>query len=263
MTNQKGKDRLIVALDVPTHKQAFELVACLDNVSFFKVGLELLLAGDLLGFLRRLQERRSQDGGVFVDLKTAGDIGNTIARVVRQLQSLNVKFLTLTETVPLALTLANVRTIRTARGSDLKPQLLMVPMLSSLDKNDLLQGGLEVDDLDVYIRERGRKMLSAGCDGLIVSGQAIRACRDAFPSTVIVSPGIRPVWAQADDHKRHATPAQAINLGADYLVVGRPITQNQDPRNAAARIIDEIDKALETGGESATNPIQLHQALAP
>jgi orotidine-5'-phosphate decarboxylase len=88
----RGQDRLIVALDVPTHDRAFELVDLLDNVGFFKIGLELLLAGDLLRFLQRLQEQKRQDTGVFVDLKLGGDIGNTIASLVRQRQPLNVKF---------------------------------------------------------------------------------------------------------------------------------------------------------------------------
>ena len=90
----------------------------LDNVSFFKVGLELLLAGDLLGFLQKLQARRQHDGGVFVDLKLGGDIGNTIASLIRQLQPLNVKFWTSAESVPLAITLNSVKAARTARGSD-------------------------------------------------------------------------------------------------------------------------------------------------
>jgi orotidine-5'-phosphate decarboxylase len=239
-----GKDRLIVALDVPTHARAFELVDQLDNVSLYKVGLELLLAGNLLGFLQELQERRGQAGGVFVDLKTAGDIGHTIAAMIRQLQSLNVRFLTLTETVPRAMTLATVKAIVAARGTAHNPQLLMVPVFSSLDEEDLRDGETKFTDIDSYIVERGRKMLDGGCDGLIVSGQAIKACRAAFPSTVIVSPGIRPAWAPPNDHKRLTTPGDAISLGADYLVVGRPITTFSNPKEAAQRIIDEIDAAL-------------------
>jgi orotidine-5'-phosphate decarboxylase len=88
-------------------------------------------------------------------------------------------------------------------------------------------------------------MIDGGCDGLIVSGHAIGACRKAFPApVVIVSPGIRPAWAPPDDHKRATTPLEAIGLGADYLVVGRPITRESDPRGAAQRVIDEIDAAL-------------------
>jgi orotidine-5'-phosphate decarboxylase len=251
-----GKDRLIVALDVPTHAEAFSLVDRLDNVSFFKVGLELFMAGDVLGFLKELQERRANEGGVFVDLKLAGDIPETVASLIRACMTLNVKFLTLVESVPLAITLATVRAARAARGAARDPQLLMVPLLSSLDATDLKAGG-ENQDVNAYIVERGRAMISHGCDGLIVSGDAIRACRQAFGAAVtLVSPGIRPAWATLDEkyhHKRFTTPAQAIRLGADYLVVGRPITRNSDPKRAAQRVIDEIDGAFRETEPSNTS----------
>ena len=239
----RGRDRLIVALDVPTHGHALELVDLLDNVGFFKVGLELLLAGDLLRLLQRLQDQRQQNAAVFVDLKLGGDIGNTIASLVRQLQSLNVKFLTLVESVPLAITLNSVKAAREARGLAPDPQLLIVPCLSTMDQEDLRESGINTD-LDSYIVQRARVMINGGCDGLIVSGQAIKLCRSAFPAAVIVSPGIRPAWASPNDHKRLTTPREAIGLGADYLVVGRPITRAPDPRAAAQLIIDEIDAAL-------------------
>ena len=92
-------------------------------------------------------------------------------------------------------------------------------------------------------------MLGYGCDGLIVSGDAIGACRERFgDSCTIVSPGIRPEGMSSDDHKRFTTPTEAIRLGADYLVVGRPITQAQDPKSAAQNIIDEIERASRTLG---------------
>jgi orotidine-5'-phosphate decarboxylase len=239
----RAQDRLIVALDVPTHGRALELVDLLDNVGFFKVGLELLLAGDLLRLLQRLQEQRQQNAAVFVDLKLGGDIGNTIASLVRQLQALNVRFLTLVESVPLAITLNSVKAAREARGLASDPQLLIVPCLSTMDEEDLRESGINTD-LDSYIVQRARVMINGGCDGLIVSGQAIKLCRNAFPTAVIVSPGIRPAWASPNDHKRLTTPREAIGLGADYLVVGRPITRAPDPRAAAQLIIDEIDAAL-------------------
>jgi orotidine-5'-phosphate decarboxylase len=239
----RGQDRLIVALDVPTHDRAFELVDLLDNVGFFKIGLELLLAGDLLRFLQRLQEQKRQDTGVFVDLKLGGDIGNTIASLVRQLQPLNVKFLTLVESVPLAITLNSAKAAREARGAASDPRLLIVPCLSTMDQDDLRESGISTD-LDSYIVQRARVMIDGGFDGLIVSGQAIKFCRSAFPTAVIVSPGIRPAWASPNDHKRLTTPREAISLGADYLVVGRPITRASDPRAAAQLIIDEIDAAI-------------------
>ncbi len=242
-TDLLGKDRLIVALDVPTHEQAFELVEKLENVSFFKVGLQLLMAGDILGFIQRLQKRRPSQGGVFVDLKLSGDIGNTITRLVEGCLDLNVKFITLVESVPKAITVRTLQAARQARKGARDPRLLMVPLLSSLNADDLRAAGMQ-DDATAYILTRGKAMLDYGCDGLIVSGEAIQACRAEFPDRDIVSPGIRPTWAATNDHKRVTTPSQAIRFGADYLVVGRPIYNASDPRAAAQKIIDEIDEAL-------------------
>lgn len=260
MTDLKAKDRLIVALDVPSHERAFELVDQLDNVSFFKVGLELFLRGDVLGFIKQLQDRRAGQGGVFVDLKLSGDIGNTITRLIEGCVALNVRFITLVESTPLAITLATLRTARKARGSAEFPRFLMVPLFSSLDTEDLLQAGVRRTATE-YIVERGQEMLKHGCDGLIVSGEAIKVCRETFgPQVDIVSPGIRPTWASADDQKRITTPTQAIRMGADYLVVGRPITQNSDPRGAAQRVISEIDAAVERSETEADSPRVLESA---
>ena len=248
----RGKDRLIVALDVPTHERAFELVDKLDNVSFFKVGLELFMAGGMIGFLRHLQERRASQGGVFVDLKLSGDIGNTITRLVESCMVLNVKFITLVESAPSAITVRTLQAARRARKGARDPRLLMVPLLSSLNADDLRAAGIR-GSLTDYIVARGKTMLDHGCDGLIVSGEAIKACRDVFPDADIVSPGIRPRWATADDHKRITTPSQAIRFGADYLVVGRPVYNDKDPRAAAQKIIDEIDEALEEKARLSTS----------
>ncbi len=260
-----GKDRLIVALDVPTHKQAFELVEHLDNVSFFKVGLQLLMAGDILGFIRRLQESRASQGGVFVDLKLSGDIGNTITRLVEGCIALNVKFITLVEAQQSAITIRTLQAAQEARGTARNPRFLMVPLFSSLDNADLLQTTGKHIDATTYIVERGREMLQHGCDGLIVSGTAIQECRAAFGDTVdIVSPGIRPHWAQANDHKRHTTPTQAIQFGADYLVVGRPIYTDSNPHDAAQRIIDEIDNAQAQATQtSPVRPRSSHPVASP
>ncbi len=259
-----GKDRLIVALDVPTHKQAFELVERLDNVSFFKVGLQLLLAGDMLGFIRRLQESRASQGGVFVDLKLSGDIGNTITRLVEGCMALNVKFITLVEAQQSAITIRTLQTAREVRGTARYPRFLTVPLFSSLDNADLLQATGKHIDATAYIVERGGAMLQYGCDGLIVSGTAIQECRAAFGGTVdIVSPGIRPHWAQTHDHKRHTTPTQAMQFGADYLVVGRPIYTASSPHDAAQRIIDEIDQAqAQAARTSPIRPRSSHSAAS-
>ena len=243
MEQLTGKDRLIVALDVPTVDQALRIVDRLDNVSFFKIGLQLFMTGGLLTLLERLRGTKR----VFVDLKVPGDIANTITAVIDMCVENNVAFLTLSESMPLP-AIAAAKAARTVRHSE-APKLLIVPFLSSLDAGDLpaISGGAR--DLETYILGRAHAAIEAGCDGVVASGQAIQVCRQAFARpTMIVRPGIRTAGASTDDHKRHTTPAQAIRLGADYLVVGRPILKDPDPREAARRIIAEIDRALDGGG---------------
>ena len=233
-----GADRLIVALDLRSVDLALRAVEELDNVSFFKVGLQLFLTGGLPTLLQSLRGKR-----VFVDLKVPGDIANTIGAVIDLCVDQGVTLLTLSESMPRAAIGAAVAA-RNARGRA-EPKLLSVPFLSSLGADDLAEMIGAGDDLETYVLKRAKAALDAGCDGLIASGPAIAWCRAAFPApTLIVSPGIRPDGAAADDHKRHTTPAQAIRSGADYLVVGRPILQDADRRGAAERVIREIDAAL-------------------
>lgn len=244
---KEGKDRLIVALDVRSHGEAERLVEALENVSFFKIGLRLFLAGDLYGLVRRIQEQRR--GGIFIDLKMAGDISNTITDFVDHAVELGIRFVTLAEGRDDVFTRHSLSAGRKARGRNPFPQFLMVPLLSSLTPANFGRPELGAED---YIVERGGEMLAAGCDGLIVSGAAIGACRAAFgPDVTLVSPGIRPHWSAADDHVRLTTPSDAIRLGADYLVVGRPIRTATDPRAAAQRVIDEIDEQLRALDERA------------
>jgi orotidine-5'-phosphate decarboxylase len=228
-------ERLIVALDVPTVDEALRAVERLDNVGFFKVGLQLFLTGGLSSLLQALESKK-----VFVDLKLPGDIGNTIAAVIDQCVARRVEFLTLSESMPVA-AIRSAKAAREARGST-NPKLLTVPLLSSLDESDL-PPEVRGTSLDAYILNRARRALDAGCDGVIASGEAIRICRNGVPEAIIVSPGIRPSGSSTDDHKRLTTPAQALQMGADYLVVGRPILKSPEPRDAAARIIDEITQA--------------------
>ncbi len=232
-----AKDRLIVALDVPSVDEALRAVEKLSNVSFFKIGYQLFITGGLPKLLDMLRDKH-----VFVDLKVPGDIANTIAAVVELCVDARVAFLTLSESMPPP-AVRVAKATREARHSDF-PKLLTVPFLSSLEAADLTEIAGETD-LETYILGRAHRAIENGCDGIIASGEAIRFCRRAFPHpTIIVSPGIRPKWADANDHKRHTTPAEAIALGADYLVVGRPILKDRNPYDAAARIIDEIDAGL-------------------
>lgn len=238
MEHLTGRERLIVALDVPIVDEALRVVDQLDNVSFFKVGLQLFITGGLPTLLQSLRHKQ-----VFVDLKVPGDISNTIAAVVDFCVSTNVRLLTLSESMPPSV-IAAAKAARTAKHSP-HPKFLTVPYLSSLDAGDLPVEASDARDLDAYILRRAGAALAAGCDGVIASGTAIRLCREAFPEpTIIVSPGIRPAGASTDDHKRSTTPAEAIRLGADYLVVGRPILKHSTPRDEAERIIAEIAGAL-------------------
>jgi orotidine-5'-phosphate decarboxylase len=233
---RSGRDSLIVALDVPTVDIALRTVESLDNVSFFKVGLQLFLTGELPRLLEALRQK-----SLFVDLKVPGDIANTIGSVVDICVTMGVRFLTLSESMPLS-AIKGAKIARDRHGSKI-PEFLTVPFLSSLDRDDL-QAMTGDNDVTTHILTRARAALEAGCDGVVASGREINVCRVAFPQTIIVSPGIRPMGSSNDDHKRFTTPSEAIRLGADYLVVGRPILKSNAPRQVAESIIAEIDQAL-------------------
>jgi orotidine-5'-phosphate decarboxylase len=242
MSAPRGEERLIVALDVPAQDDALRLVEDLDGVvSFFKVGLELFMGGAMWDLVERLARERR----VFVDLKIPDDIGETIRRAVALPAGLGVRFLTFSAHLP-----ATIAAAVAARAGREHPKLLGVPLLSSLDGADL-RGifGEGAPDVDAYVERRARTMVGAGCDGLIASGGSIGKLRSLFPRDVIlVSPGIRPGGSAADDHKRLATPSEAVAMGADYLVVGRPIRNAPDRaarRRVASGIIEEMDAAFE------------------
>ena len=229
MTPIKARDRLMVALDVPDAAQAVKLVAALsDSVSFYKIGMELAYGG---GFA--LVERLvAEDKQVFVDLKLH-DIPNTVERAVAQIARLGATFLTVH---------AYPQTMRAARaganGSPLK--LLAVSVLTSCDDADLAEAGYGYNVRDLVAR-RGAQAKAAGIHGLVASpAEAAMLRAIAGPQMLIVTPGVRPSGASAGDQKRVATPGRAIADGADYLVVGRPVTQAADPRAAADAIVAEI-----------------------
>jgi len=236
-----AQDRLIVALDVPTVDVALRAVDELSNVSFFKIGYQLFVTGGVPRLLNALQDKF-----VFLDLKVPGDIANTIAAVIDLCVNSGVMFLTLSESMPPAA----IRVAKATRdaGQSETPKLLTVPFVSSLDATDLQEITGE-RDLESFIVQRAGRAIESGCDGIIASGDAIRVCRQAFPHpTLIVSPGIRPAGSSTNDHKRHTTPAEAMRLGSDFVVVGRPILSSPAPRDAAKRIIAEIEMALRSVG---------------
>ena len=238
MAGKSARDRLIVALDVSTRAEAVALIERLgDSVRFYKIGWQLFMSGEWRQLFDDLQGK-----SVFVDLKIPGDIGNTMKSVVDFCVERRIEFLTLSENVPAPAVQGLVRN----RGRSEVPRFLSVLFLSSLDETDLTRiHGRGADEFDTFLVERARAALEAGCDGVIASGESIRLMRESFDKRItIVSPGIRPAGASTDDHKRMTTPEEAIRLGADYLVVGRPIRSAADPRAAARRILDEMDGVL-------------------
>ena len=231
-------DRLIVALDVIEESEAKKLVDALDGVvSFYKINTMLIFTTWGMKFVGEILVGKN----LFVDLKL-GDIGATIRGSVEQITNLNtVKFITLGPAAGADAYGAATQ----GRGSG-TPEILAIPVLSSIDEDDfrqMLGGQFERKDLIRYADSRAEVALASGCDGLIASGELIGRFRGKFPDATIVSPGIRLSGSPTDDHKRTATPEEAIRNGADYLVVGRPITQSPEPAEVAREIIKRIEKA--------------------
>jgi orotidine-5'-phosphate decarboxylase len=227
-SSQTGpRDRLIVALDVPTARAALDIVARLgDAVSFYKVGHELLFDGGL-DVARALKDQGKR---VFLDMKLL-DIGNTMERSVANAARLGVDFLTIH-----GHDTKSVRAAVMGRGaSTLK--LLAVTVLTNLTAEDVAEQGHALAPADL-VMHRARLAQSAGADGVIASGQEAAAIRaTAGPDFLIVTPGIRLQGGEAGDQSRVMTPDAALAAGASHLVVGRPITGATDPRYAAEAII--------------------------
>lgn len=142
-----GKNRLIVALDVPDHEQAMTLVRELDNVFFFKIGLELIVAGNVPELIHILQNERSEESSIFIDLKVSGDIGNTITRFVRTCTTHRIKFITVGGPAEYTLKSGVIQTAVTARDGSEYPKILGVPLLSSAS---LSNAGIEASTLPEY-----------------------------------------------------------------------------------------------------------------
>lgn len=243
----KPQDRLIVALDVPSTREALELVEQLgDTVSFYKIGLELLMAGGMETLLRQLVAGKK----VFVDLKLPSDIPETVRRVVQVAAEIGVTFLTLSNSA----TRTTIQTAVKGRGDRPDPKLLYVPFLSSLDRSDFTElYGEGASNFESFLENKTRLAKAHGSDGFIVSGQEIALLRKWYPDVVLVSPGIRPAGSATDDHKRSCTPAEAIELGADYIVVGRPIRNASERKAAAQSIIDEIASSISRSSPQAAS----------
>lgn len=218
-------DRLIFALDVANTDIARQLVTDLgDAVTFYKLGLELCMAG---GYFELLDWMVQQDKRIFVDLKFF-DVPATVASAVRNLRNRGVTYATVH---------GNQSIMEAAGEAKGDVKILAVTALTSLDRGDLDDLGFQCD-IDELVLSRARRSLEAGCDGVIASGLELDAMRRVVDDKLLViTPGIRPVENRPDDdQKRVVTVEDAFLKGADHIVVGRPIKNAADPRAAAQAI---------------------------
>ena len=232
------KDRLIVALDVPTAAQAREMARQLGGICrWVKVGLELYLAAGA----SIVEELASQGFSVFLDLKFH-DIPNTVAGAVRSASSMGASLLTVHAAGGPAMLAAAAEAAAAQANS---PRLLAVTVLTSMDAAQLAAIGVDASPADQVLR-LARMARNSGIDGLVCSAEEIRVLRQELgPAMQLVIPGIRPVGSEVGDQKRISTPADAIRAGANALVVGRPITKASNPAQAAEAILKEIASAVD------------------
>jgi orotidine-5'-phosphate decarboxylase len=230
-----ARERLIVALDVPYEAGALAMVQRLGNlVQWFKVGLELYLAEGN----RIIEKIRECGHSVFLDLKLH-DIPNTVAGAVKSVSSSGAGMLTVHAAGGPAM-LAAAQDAAAAMAS--APRLLAVTVLTSMDAAQLQSTGVCCSPSEQVLRLAGLAQ-EAGIRGFVASSLEIARLHAAYPDSTLVIPGIRPAGANVGDQKRVATPGSAVADGADYLVVGRPITQAADPAAAALTILDEMEAA--------------------
>jgi orotidine-5'-phosphate decarboxylase len=228
------RDKLIIGLDVPSVEEARTVVERIgDAGTFYKIGYQLAYAG---GF-EFARELIGQGKKVFLDLKLH-DIGNTVEAGVRSVARLGATFLTVH---------AYPQTMRAAMagkaGTSLK--ILAVTVLTSYDDNDLVEAGYAPVTAAELVARRAGQARDLGIDGIVCAAtEAERVRAIVGPDRLIVTPGIRPAGADAGDQKRIVTPAEGIRLGADHLVVARPIVKAADPRAAAEAIVREIARSV-------------------
>jgi orotidine-5'-phosphate decarboxylase len=226
----KATDKIVVALDVATKSEAMRLVEQLrEQISFFKIGLQLYTT-EGPEIVRAL---RATGAKVFLDLKLH-DIPNTVARAVESAAKLGVQMLT----IHLSGGSEMIRAAVAARKREMS--ILGVTVLTSSTQQTLDEIGIE-EQLDRQVLRLGNLGVEAGIDGLVASPFEARFLRSEFGDKIkIVVPGVRPSGSEPGDQKRFMTPREAIEAGADYLVIGRPITAHKDPPEAVEKILEEL-----------------------
>jgi orotidine-5'-phosphate decarboxylase len=239
MNHEYAANRIIIALDVEDKIKALKLVDMLKDAEIFKIGLRLFSA-EGPPFLKEMTARGKQ---VFLDLKFH-DIPNTVAQAVRVCVGYGVRMMTLhaaggSEMISGA---AEAAEEEAARIGIPKPILLAVTVLTSMKADNLEEIGLAPDP-EAQVARLARLAKKAGAGGIVCSPKEILVVKEAvggekdFP---VVTPGIRPAWAAANDQKRIMTPSEALEIGADYLVIGRPVIAAPSPEHAFHRILEEI-----------------------
>jgi orotidine-5'-phosphate decarboxylase len=236
MSQLATRDRLIVALDVSRAAEARRIVAALgDSVSTYKIGKQLFTAEGP----QVVRDLITAGRGVFLDLKYH-DIPNTVGAAVREAAALGVSMLTVHASGGEKMLRAAAEA---AARSENKPLVLAVTVLTSLDQADLEEVGV-LGDMSIQVLRLATLAKRAGCGGIVTSAREARAVRDRLGDHLaILVPGVRPAGSDAGDQARIATPAEAIQAGASFVVVGRPITAAADPVKAAGQILAEIDQA--------------------
>ena len=235
------EDRIIVPLDVPTEAKAIALVEQLPQVRWWKVGLELFV-GTGPSILQSLKNRQKQ---IFLDLKLH-DIPNTMAGATREAAAYGVDLLTVHATAGRsALKAASIAAVGGSQEAGCPPaKLIGITLLTSLTSRDLAFDLKIPLELPEYALQMALLAQETGLNGAVCSPQEVeqlrQTCGDDF---LLVCPGVRPKWAEAGDQRRSMTPSDAIKAGADYLVIGRPITAATDPVEAWQRICDELATA--------------------
>src|SRR5262245_49452843 len=234
------RERLIFALDVASIDEAKQLVEQLgDSVLFYKLGLEIFMAG---GYFELLDWLRSRGKKAFVDLKFF-DVPQTVASAVRQLRGRGASFVTVHDNDEILAAAVDSR--EKEFGTDENLKILAVTVLTSLDQRDIEALGFQTD-IQSLVLSRAQRALQIGCDGVISSGLEAKSLREAHGSGfLIVVPGIRPV-KNIDDQKRTVDVEDAFRNGADYIVVGRPIKSAPDPKQAAEDIQSRIARLFAT-----------------
>lgn len=241
MKPQSAKDRLIVALDVSTREEAIASMEALkDHVGMFKIGLELFTSCGTALFA----DARERGARVFFDCKLH-DIPNTVSGACKAAVRHGVDLFNLHASGGSAMMKAASKAVAEAAGDGPRPSLIAVTVLTSMNAETLsteLKVSTPLAEMVTYLANLAK---DSGLDGVVCSALEASAIRKACGKDfMIVTPGIRPAFAALDDQSRVVTPADAIKYGADYIVVGRPILRHADPPYAAAKVVEELEKAL-------------------